>query len=121
MLNYGYAVIRASLAHANVATALLPSLGIHHRSRSNSFCLADDHLEPLRPLVDDKVRDIHRQVSVELDQLAKAELLEILSQAMQLGDQNGPWMLMLARCMASLVRCYAGDSKKLEIPTPARP
>ena len=56
-LNYGYAVVRAAVARAIVAAGLLPSLGLHHRNRSNAFCLADDLVEPLRPLVDDRVRD----------------------------------------------------------------
>ena len=60
-LNYGYAVVRAAIARAIVAAGLLPSLGLHHRNRSNAFCLADDLIEPLRPLVDDRVRELHRQ------------------------------------------------------------
>lgn len=49
-LNYGYAVIRASVARALVAAGLHTALGIHHSNRSNAFCLADDLLEPLRPI-----------------------------------------------------------------------
>lgn len=120
-LNYGYAVIRASLARAIVAAGLLPSLGIHHRNRSNSFCLADDLIEPFRALVDDKVREMHRQGYDELNQPAKAELLDLLTMPMQLAEQTGPLMLMLARCVTSLVYCYAGEAKKLEIPIPQVP
>lgn len=117
-LNYGYAVVRASIARAIVAAGLLPSLGIHHRNRSNAFCLADDLLEPFRPLVDDCVREMARQGYEELNQPAKAELLNLLVQPMQLGDQKGPLMVMLHRLVASLVRCFAGESKRLEIPVP---
>ncbi len=78
-LNYGYAVVRAAIARAIVAAGLLPSLGLHHRNRSNAFCLADDLIEPLRPLVDDRVRELHRQGYEELNQPAKAALLEILA------------------------------------------
>ncbi len=117
-LNYGYAVVRASIARAIVAAGLLPSLGIHHRNRSNAFCLADDLMEPYRPLVDDRVRQMARQGYDQLNQPAKAELLDLLVQPMQLGDQKGPFMVMLHRLVASLVRCYAGQSKRLEIPVP---
>jgi len=118
-LNYGYAIVRAAVARAIVAAGLSPSLGIHHCNRSNAFCLADDLMEPFRPLVDDRVREMHRQgFDDELSQPAKAELLGVLTQPMKLGDQTGPLMVMLHRMMASLVRCYAGEQKQLEIPTP---
>jgi CRISPR-associated protein Cas1 len=120
-LNYGYAVLRAAVARAIVAAGLLPSLGIHHRNRSNSFCLADDLLEPLRPLVDDRVRELHRQGYDELNQPAKAALLEILADRVRLGDEVGPLMVQLHRYVASLVRCFAGEARELEIPVADEP
>ena len=52
MLNYGYAVLRAVVARALVAAGLLPCLGLHHASDQNPFNLADDLIEPYRPLAD---------------------------------------------------------------------
>jgi CRISPR-associated protein Cas1 len=115
-LNYGYAVVRAAVARAIVAAGLLPSIGLHHRNRSNSFCLADDLIEPLRPLVDDRVREMHRQGYEELNQPAKAELLEILADRVRLADDVGPLMVQLHRYVASLVRCFAGEARELQIP-----
>jgi CRISPR-associated protein Cas1 len=115
-LNYGYAVLRAAVARAIVAAGLLPSLGLHHRNRSNSFCLADDLVEPLRPLVDDRVRELHRQGYDDLNQPAKAAILEILAERVRMGDELGPLMVQLHRYVASLVRCFTGDSRELEIP-----
>jgi CRISP-associated protein Cas1 len=120
-LNYGYAVLRAAIARAIVAAGLLPSVGLHHRNRSNAFCLADDLIEPLRPLVDDRVREMHRQGYEELNQPAKAELLEILTDRVTLGsgEENvGPLMVQLHRYVASLVRCYSGECRELAIPIP---
>lgn len=118
-LNYGYAILRAGLGRALVAAGLLPSLGLHHRNRSNAFCLADDLIEPFRPLVDERVRAMHRQGFAELNQPAKAELLGLLTLPMRLGEQTGPLMVMLHRTVASLARCFAGEAKRLEIPVPA--
>jgi CRISP-associated protein Cas1 len=115
-LNYGYAVVRAAIARAIVAAGLLPSLGLHHRNRSNAFCLADDLIEPLRPLVDDRVRELHRQGHEELNQPAKAALLEILADRVRFGDEVGPLMVELHRYVASLVRCFTGDERELQIP-----
>jgi CRISP-associated protein Cas1 len=52
LLNYGYAVVRAALARACVASGLLPAFGIHHASKTNAFNLIDDLIEPFRPFVD---------------------------------------------------------------------
>lgn len=51
-LNYGYSIFRSALARALVARGLNPQRGIFHRGASNSFNLADDLLEPFRPMVD---------------------------------------------------------------------
>lgn len=51
-LNYGYAIIRGAIARSLVKYGFHPALGIHHKSELNPFNLADDFIEPLRPLVD---------------------------------------------------------------------
>ena len=52
MLNYGYAVVRAGIARDLAAQGFHPALGLHHDSVENAFNLADDLIEPFRPLVD---------------------------------------------------------------------
>jgi CRISP-associated protein Cas1 len=52
LLNYGYAIVRSLCARAVVAAGLHPSIGVHHANRGNAFALADDVIEPFRPLVD---------------------------------------------------------------------
>lgn len=122
-LNYGYAILRAAIGRAIVAAGLQPSLGIHHHNRSNAFCLADDLIEPFRPIVDDRVREMARQGHEQLTQPAKAELLNLLTTSMELKTENqeeqtGPLMVMLHRVAASLARCYAGEAKRLDLPVP---
>lgn len=51
-LNYGYAILRACVARSIVLSGLDPGVGIWHHNRFNHFPLADDLMEPLRPLVD---------------------------------------------------------------------
>jgi len=116
LLNYGYAILRAAVARALIAAGLLPALGLFHSNRANAFCLADDLMEPLRPLVDDRARDLFRQGYEELSQEAKARLLEILSEPVRFARRRGPLMVCLHRMVASLVRCYQGEDKRLDIP-----
>src|SRR5205814_211288 len=116
LLNYGYSVLRAAVARAIVAAGMQPSLGLKHSNRSNSFCLADDLLEPLRPIVDDRARELYRQGYDQLDSEAKAGLLKLLAEDVRLGGETGPLMVCLHRYTASLVRCFRGEAKRLEIP-----
>lgn len=52
LLNYGYAVVRAGVARALVASGFLPAFGLKHDGAANAFNLADDFVEPFRPFVD---------------------------------------------------------------------
>lgn len=51
-LDYGYAIFRGTIARALVAHGFLPAIGLFHRSEQNAFNLADDVIEPFRPIVD---------------------------------------------------------------------
>lgn len=116
VLNYGYSILRAAVARALVAGGLNPALGVHHSNRGNPFCLADDLMEPLRPLVDARARELYWSGQTSLDQPTKARLLELLAEDVKLGTETGPLQVMLHRYTASLVRCFQKTSKRLEIP-----
>lgn len=124
MLNYGYAVLRAAMARALVGSGLLPALGIHHHHRANTFCLADDLIEPLRPMVDARVRSLWARgwTRDSLQQTVKAELLAVLTDEACTTDlaaatpaarqpDVGPLMVTLHRYTASLAACYAGGAE----------
>lgn len=95
---------------------LHPAFGLQHHNRSNVFCLADDLMEPLRPLVDARVRELVRLNQTELSPITKAALLQLLTQAATTGREEGPLMVTLHRYVASLVKCYASECEQLEIP-----
>ena len=116
LLNYGYMVVRAAVARAICGAGLHPTLGLHHHNQYNAFCLADDLLEPLRPLVDRKVKELWATGTDEINRLSKTELLSLLTEEVETAGQKGPLMVALERTTASLVRCYAGEQKKLDLP-----
>lgn len=118
LLNYGYAVLRAAVARALVGAGLLPAVGIHHSNRSNAFCLADDLLEPLRPIVDRRVRALYWDGHEHVNRTTKQALLELLAAEVQTDGQTGPVLVALNRLAASLAQCYQGARKSLEIPVP---
>lgn len=118
LLNYGYAIMRAAVARAIVSTGLHPSLGLHHHNQYNSFCLADDLLEPLRPAVDTKVYGLCKSIQgePELTTDNKRALLEVLSRDCIINNQRLPIMTALHHYAASIRKAICGKDKKVEIP-----
>ena len=51
-LDYAYAIIRSTIAKVGIGCGLNMHLGIHHRNEYNDYNLADDLIEPFRPIVD---------------------------------------------------------------------
>ena len=118
LLNYGYAILRATVARSLVGAGLLPTFGIFHRNRYNAYCLADDIMEPYRPVVDFIVRSIVDKTSVieNLNQELKVQLLKIPTIDVLIDNEKSPLMIATQRTAASLAKCYLGESKKILYP-----
>ncbi|WP_158837460.1 type II CRISPR-associated endonuclease Cas1 [Polaribacter sp. L3A8] len=116
-LNYGYIVLRAAVARALSGSGLLNTLGIHHHNKYNAFCLADDIMEPYRPLVDAKVLEIiNKYDEHDLITPIKLDLLSVLTQTVYFEDKKSPLMVALSSTTSSLQQCYAGKSRKILYP-----
>jgi CRISP-associated protein Cas1 len=119
-LNYGYAVLRAAIARAVVASGLIPSLGVFHSNRSNPFCLADDLLEPYRPYVDWRVRLLVSEVGGERldldDRSIRSALLSLFNETILVGDRRNPMLLAVQMSAASLSRAMTGNDPTLALP-----
>lgn len=116
-LNYGYAILRAATARALSGSGLLNTLGIHHKNKYNAFALADDIMEPFRPIVDEAVYTLTQQYEEqELNTTIKAELLAILTRTVYFKDEKSPLMVALQKTSASLQQCYSGQRKKIKYP-----
>ncbi len=57
-LNYGYAIIRSACARAVSCAGLLPMFSLMHQNQRDYFALADDLMEPFRPLVDLRIKEL---------------------------------------------------------------
>lgn len=116
-LNYGYAILRAATARALSASGLLNTIGIHHHNKYNAFALADDIMEPFRPIVDECVSKL--MVNFEEEELntkIKAELLQILTRTVYFKDEKSTLMVALQKTASSLQQCYTGKRKKINYP-----
>jgi len=118
LLNYGYAILRATVARSLVGAGLLPTLGIFHRNRYNAYCLADDIMEPFRPCVDWVVRSIIQDTShiKELNKELKTQLLNIPAMDVLVDNKTRPLMIATQQVAADLVKCFLGESRKIEYP-----
>lgn len=117
-LNYGYAILRATMARSIVSAGLLPTLGIFHSNRYNAFCLADDLMEPYRPYVDKIVHGIVSEFGAleEMQKEHKAILLKIPAMDVVIDGEKSPLMIATQRTAVSLVKCYEGTQRKLLYP-----
>ena len=117
-LNYGYAVLRAIVARAICAAGLHPSLGIHHHNRYDAFALADDLMEPFRPIVDRAVVAWLRENGPleELTPKAKAALIQPLMGRFTVKGEERSLFDIAARTAVSLTKLFAGTAKTLALP-----
>lgn len=117
--NYGYAILRAVIARNLVGSGCLPVLGIHHTNKYNAYCLADDIMEPYRPIVDQYIIEYLKDKSYlnnELTQEDKAYLLNIPVIDISIQGKDSPLMVGAQRTTASLVKCYQGTARKILYP-----
>lgn len=117
-LNYGYAVLRAVVARSICGAGLHPSLGLHHHNRYNAFCLADDLMEPLRPLVDLVVARwvAERDPRAPFDGPTRAALVGAVAGRYEAEGESRTLFDWCARTSASLAKIYLGEAATLAIP-----
>ena len=114
-LNYGYAILRGCVARTLSVYGFLPALGLHHRSTLNPFNLADDLMEPFRPLIDllviknideeDALTPAHKRM------LFNSLNLDILS-----GNQHHSVSYAVDRLVQSLGRALKDKNEELILP-----
>jgi CRISPR-associated protein Cas1 len=117
-LNYGYTILRGTMARSIVCAGLLPTLGIFHRNRYNAYCLADDLMEPYRPYVDELVYKMIQDMGLveTLTKEHKTVLLKIPAMDVSIGGETSPLMIATQRTAVSLVKCFMGEQRKLIYP-----
>ena len=116
-LNYGYAVLRAAVGRAIVASGMLPVMGVHHKNQYNAFALADDLMEPFRPYMDDLVYRMDPAIySPEFSTAGKRACLELLTLDVRIDGKTSPLWNAIQTSTNSLVSVYQGTTRKLQLP-----
>ena len=119
-LNYGYMVVRAQCARALCAVGLSPAFGLYHRSRRNPFRLADDIIEPFRPFVDMRVKELTDagEIVTPLSPSAKQDLVKVLQLDVDAGGRISPLSAAITAMAISLAKCFRHKTLDLMIPCP---
>ncbi|WP_108484560.1 type II CRISPR-associated endonuclease Cas1 [Oceaniglobus ichthyenteri] len=118
LLNYGYTVLRAATARAVVAAGLHPTIGLFHSNRSNAFALADDLMEPFRPLVDCAVRKIVAKRGAQIDTDTKQALARLIATDLPLGEGVTPVSVAVMKLATSLGQSFESGKLALALPAP---
>lgn len=116
LLNYGYAVVRAGVARAIAAAGLHPSIGIHHINPLDTMRLADDLMEPYRPLMDVRVHGMTREEVPDVTPSSKKLLAAVLSTDLEMAAGSSPVSVAMHRTAYSLVSYLKGEREFLELP-----
>ncbi|HEY9090732.1 type II CRISPR-associated endonuclease Cas1 [Parasphingorhabdus sp.] len=121
LLNYGYTVMRAMVARSVIAAGLHPSIGLHHANRVNAFALADDLIEPFRPLVDAIVCQMIEEGAPEVDKRAKARLAALTAADLDLQGTTSPVSICGQRLAQSLAASFENGKLSLTLFSPPDP
>lgn len=110
-LNYGYAIVRSAIARKLVSTGFHPTFGLHHDSQLNAFNLADDLIEPYRPMVD-LVAHNNIAANVQLTKSERRELAHVLYNACMIDGVKVNIMSAIDIMVESLKRIILDESKE---------
>ncbi len=115
-LNYGYAILRGAIARNLVMHGLEPCIGLQHHNQLNSYNLADDLIEPFRPLIDLYVASIPDTDSDELTPAIKRKLFNATNLLMLQNGKKMRVMYAIGRSAASLAKSIVNQENTLELP-----
>lgn len=113
LLNYGYALMRATCARAVVAAGLHPTIDVQHSNRGNAFALADDLVEPFRPLVDALAQNMARDGVEALDRPMKRRFARLIAFDLTIAGEVSPVSIAAMRLAQSLARSFETGRRRL--------
>lgn len=119
-LNYGYAVVRSTLARQVVSHGFITSVGLHHCNEKNEFNLVDDLIETFRPIVDLQVAgiDLANEDPDSLSRATRKQITGVLRKECKINERVTSVLIASEECVESLVRALdAGDVRLLCLPS----
>ncbi|MBQ7725522.1 MAG: type II CRISPR-associated endonuclease Cas1 [Clostridia bacterium] len=115
-LNYGYAILRGTIEKYLIVYGYEPSLGLFHKSELNQFNLADDLIEPYRPLVDLFVKRFAEEEE-PLTTARKAQLVDLLNADVIIDHKLYACAKAIELTVSSLTSFIQGKRQDLALPS----
>ncbi|MFT4186598.1 MAG: type II CRISPR-associated endonuclease Cas1 [Micrococcaceae bacterium] len=112
-LNYGYTILRGYTIKAICSAGLWPTLGLHHKNRANVFALADDLMEPFRPVIDSVVVELDETLGME-DANIRKKLVNVLSKTFN--NETGATGITELNSFVQNFAQHIEGNKKLKVP-----
>jgi len=117
-LNYGYAILRGAIARGLVAHGFFPSIGLQHANEQNAFNLADDLIEPFRPVIDLYVASHRSDDAADLLPIDKVALVALLNVDVLMPRGTMSVLTAIEQSIESLIRVLdCSNEKLLELPS----
>ena len=83
-LNYGYSIILSVFTREITANGYITQLGLFHDNMFNHFNLASDLMEPFRPIIDSKVKEM---MPVQFEHDEKIQLIGLLQKEVEIAGR----------------------------------
>ena len=109
-LNYGYAVLRNAIIRSLIIKGFQPAIGLHHANQLNAFNLADDLIEPFRPIVDLTALSIEED-SLILSKEARKQLAKVLHSNCEINEHKEKVVTAIEHTVERLRSCIMDPSK----------
>jgi len=116
-LNYGYAILRSAVSKSLASYGFNCVLGVHHINKNNPFNLADDLMEPLRPVIDYWADRNHESLLNELTKENRREIINIMKDKIEWDQKKTAIRFAIDRYIGSFSAAVQKmDYKLLKIP-----
>lgn len=116
LLNYGYTVLRSTVARHVIAAGLHPGIALFHKNEGNAMRLVDDVMEPFRPLVDIVVKQLADAGNQFVIPETKRELAKLPARSLRMSYGISPVTLVIQRLCVSLAKAYEDPVLGLSMP-----
>ncbi|WP_051341236.1 type II CRISPR-associated endonuclease Cas1 [Azospirillum halopraeferens] len=116
LLNYGYAILRSTVARGVMGAGLHATPGVFHHNRSNPLCLVDDLMEPFRPFVDLAVARLADAGHMAVTPQTKRFLALVPSLDLPTAEGTTPLSTVVMRAATSLAQSYESGTALLDVP-----
>ena len=116
LLNYAYAVVRGLIARTLAVYGFEVSLGIHHSNTFNAFNLADDLIEPFRPIADRTVFGLVAEGNTRLTPDVKRALFSLTAADVDMDGQRHALSYAVELVVQSFAKSLKAQENLLVLP-----